>query len=324
MKKPILISGTQPTGKLHLGNYLGSLKNFVELQNSGSYDCYFFIADYHSLTVDYDPKEKAEQILSIARAYLAAGLNPKKSTIFVQSAITGTTELSWILTTLAPIGELERMTQFKDKSAQQASINAGLLTYPVLMAADVLLFNGQHVPVGDDQLQHLELARTLARKFNNKYGETFAEPQALLTKTPRIMSLDEPATKMSKSWPSGCVFLTDTPEEIRAKISRAVTDSGGEIKHDSHNKPGITNLLEMYEVLTGKTINDIENMYHGKGYGHFKSDLANIVEKTLIPFRLPAEKDSVIKKMLAVGAKKAQKLATANIKTIKKKVGISF
>ncbi len=324
MKKPILISGIQPTGKLHLGNYLGSLRNFVELQNSGNYDCYFFIADYHSLTADFDPKEKMEQILGIARAYLAAGVSPKKSTIFLQSAVPAVTELAWILTTLTPLGELERMTQFKDKSDQHESVNAGLLTYPVLMAADILLFSGQHVPVGDDQLQHLELTRTLARKFNGRFGETFAEPQAILTKTPRIMSLDEPERKMSKSMPGGCLFLNDSPEEIRAKISRAVTDSGNEIKHDSQEKPGITNLLEIYEVLAGKPINEIETMYQGKGYGQFKTDLAAIIEKTLIPFRLPLYKDSELKRFLAAGDKKAQKLAAANIKAVKKKIGVAI
>ena len=184
--KPILISGIQPTGRLHLGNYLGALKNFVELQNSGKYQCYFFIADYHSLTIDFSPKQKEKEILAVAQSYLAAGIDPKKSVIFVQSQAPESTELTWILSTITPPGELNRMTQFKDKAQNDPNnINMGLVTYPLLMAADILLYDAKFVPVGDDQLQHLELARTLARKFNNKFGKTFIEPQAILAKTAR-------------------------------------------------------------------------------------------------------------------------------------------
>ncbi|MEK7086816.1 MAG: tryptophan--tRNA ligase, partial [Patescibacteria group bacterium] len=233
MQKPILISGIQPTGKLHLGNYLGVLKNFVELQNSGKYECYFFIADLHSLTENFDPAEKPKQILDLATDYLAAGLDPKKSIIFIQSQIPTHSELTWILNAITPMGELNRMTQFKEKSEiAPKNVNVGLFDYPVLMAADVLLYDTQFVPVGDDQLQHLELTRTLARKFNGKFGKTFIEPKALLTETPRLMSLDEPKKKMSKSRPTGCLFIDDSPSTIRAKIKTAVTDSGKEIKYD--------------------------------------------------------------------------------------------
>ncbi len=328
MKKPVLISGIQPTGRLHIGNYLGAIKNFVELQNSGKYQCYFFIADYHSLTEDFNPSEKSQQILNVAKAYLAAGLNQKKSTLFIQSSVSAHTELAWILNTVAPLGEMERMTQYKDKSDNQKNnINIGLLTYPALMAADILLYNAAFVPVGDDQVQHLELTRTLARKFNGKFpgrtgGNVFAEPQALLTKNSRVMSLDNPEKKMSKSLPAGCLFLDDSPEEIKAKISRAVTDSGSEIKYEKQSKAGIANLLEIYSAFSGKTMPELETLYAGKGYGQFKSDLTSVISTALKPFRETKFKDSQLKTILAAGGKKAQKIATAKMKEVKKKIGI--
>ena len=322
MPKPILISGIQPTGRLHLGNYLGALKNFVELQNSGKYDCYFFIADYHSLTIDFDRTKKSEDIFNVARAYLSAGINPKKSTIFVQSQVPESTELAWIFNAIAPIGELERMTQFKDKSANQESVKVGLLTYPLLMAADILLYDAKFVPVGDDQLQHLELTRTLARKFNNKFGQIFIEPQALLTKTPRVMSLSDPTKKMSKSQPEGCLFLDDSPEEIKKKISRAVTDSNSEIKYNLENKAGVSNLLEIYSALSKKSIAELEKQYQGKGYGQFKSDLTDVITKTLAPFRELKAKNSQLKAILSAGDKKAKKIASLKMKEVKEKLGL--
>jgi tryptophanyl-tRNA synthetase len=259
MPKPILISGIQPTGKLHLGNYLGALKNFVELQNSNKYHCHFFIADLHSLTEDFNPKEKSKQILELAADFLAAGLNPKKSTIFIQSQIPAHSELAWVLNTITPFGELGRMTQFKEKSEEQkTNVNVGLFTYPILMAADVLLYDAEFVPVGHDQLQHLEFTRTIARKFNNKFGKTFIEPKALLTKTPRIMSLDNPDKKMSKSQPNGCLFLNDSPKTIQEKLARAVTDSGKEIKYDPKEKPAISNLLMIYSALSEEPVKSLE------------------------------------------------------------------
>ena len=323
MNKPILISGIQPTGRLHLGNYLGALKNFVELQNSGKYDCYFFIADYHSLTIDFNPKEKTNEIFNVANAYLAAGINPKKSTIFVQSQIPQSTELAWILSTITPPGELTRMTQFKDKSKNAPDgVNMGLVFYPVLMAADIILYDAKFVPVGEDQLQHLELTRTLARKFNNKFGQTFIEPQAVLTKTPRVMSLSDPEKKMSKSLTEGCLFLDDSKEEIELKIKRAVTDSGSEIKYDPDKKAGVSNLLLIYEALSGKTISELENKYKGKGYGQFKSDLAKIVAEKLKPFRSLKTNSSKLKAILNSGSKKAEKIASEKIKEVKKKLGL--
>lgn len=322
MTKPILISGIQPTGRLHLGNYLGALKNFVELQNSGKYQCFFFIADYHSLTIDFDPKEKAKETLGVANAYLAAGIDPKKSTIFVQSHIPESTELAWIFNTIAPLGELERMTQFKDKSAHQDSVRVGLLTYPLLMAADILLYNAKFVPVGEDQLQHLELARALARKFNSHFGKTFIEPQALLTKTARVMSLNDPLKKMSKSLPEGCLFIDDTPKDIEAKIKRAVTDSGSEVKYNAASKAGISNLLEIYSALTGETIPELEKKYAGKGYGQFKNDLAEIVVKAIKPFRNSKISAQKINSALKAGKNKAEKIANTKIKEVKNKLGL--
>ncbi len=323
MAKPILISGIQPTGRLHLGNYLGALKNFVELQNSGKYECLFFIADYHSLTIDFDPAKKAEEVLGVAKAYLAAGIDPKKSSVFVQSYIPESTELAWILSTITPPGELSRMTQLKDKSKNDPdNINMGLIFYPVLMTADILLYDAKIVPVGDDQLQHLELARTLARKFNNRFGQTFSEPQALLTKTPRVMSLNDPTKKMSKSQPEGCLFLDDSPKDIESKIKRAVTDSGSEVKFDLQNKTGVSNLLLIYEALTGESVANLEKKYSGKGYGQFKADLAKVIIDALAPFRESKSSDKKLKTILAAGDKKAKKLASAKMKEVKKKLGL--
>jgi len=220
--KPILISGIRPTGKLHLGNYLGALKHFVELQNSGKYQCYFFIADLHSLNTDFDPKQKKGEVLNILADFLAAGLDSRKSTMFIQSHIPAHTELAIILNNIAYMGELSRMTQFKELSATQSqNINAGLFVYPTLMTADIILYNTKFVPVGEDQTQHLEFARELVRRFNKKFGKTFTEPKALLTKALRIMSLDNPAKKMSKSLPKGCLFIDDSPKDIEKKMMSA-------------------------------------------------------------------------------------------------------
>ena len=322
MPKPILISGIQPTGRLHLGNYLGALKNFVALQNSGKYDCYLFIADYHSLTADFDPKKKTEEVSAVANAYLAAGIDPKKSTIFIQSQVPKSTELAWIFNALTPLGEVERMTQYKEKREQKLGTDVGLLTYPLLMAADILLYDAKFVPVGEDQLQHLELTREIARRFNNRFGKTFVEPRALLTKIPRVMSLDNPEKKMSKSQPEGCLFLDDSPKEIETKIKRAVTDSSSEIKFDPENKAGISNLLEIYSALSGQTIPKLEKKYAGKGYGQFKTDLAQVVTESLKPFRELKAKSSQLKAVLDAGSKKAKTLAAAKMKVVKKRLGL--
>lgn len=325
--KPILISGIQPSGKLHIGNYLGALKNFVDLQNTGRYQCYFFIADLHSLTEDFNPKEKPAQVFDLALNYLAAGIDPKKSTIFIQSQAPAHSELAWIFNTLTPFGELSRMTQFKEKSTiQKRNINVGLFDYPALQAADILIYKTEFVPVGDDQLQHLEFTRTLARKFNNKFGNVFPEPKPLLTETPRLMSLDDPTKKMSKSRPTGCLFLDDSPEIIRAKIKKAVTDSGSEIKYDPKNKPAISNLMKIYQAMAGQSIKNIEKKYKNNGYGDFKKDLTEVIAAHFAPFqktkkRLKARPQKIMK-ILAAGAVKAGFAAQATIEEVKKRIGL--
>lgn len=323
--KPRLVSGIQPTGKLHIGNYVGALKNFVALQDSGKYECFFFIADLHSMTEYFTPKEKIKQIEDVALSYLAAGLDPKKSTLFLQSDIPEHTELAWILNTITPFGELRRMTQFKDKSdTHPENINVGLFAYPVLMAADIILYDAHAVPVGEDQLQHTELTRTLARKFNARFGKTFHEPKPLLAEVPRLMSLDDPLKKMSKSRPAGCLFLDDSPDEIRNKIKRAVTDSGRDIVCDPVNKPAVSNLLLLYSSIAGIPISDLEKRYAEKGYAEFKADLAEIVVAALLPFqkKKKALKKNAVRKMLLAGGARAQKIAREKIKEVRKKTGI--
>ncbi len=352
MKKDILVSGIQPSGRLHIGNYLGALKNFVDLQNTGRYQCYFSIVDLHSLTEDFDPKQKYNQILDIAADFLAAGLDPKKSVIFLQSKVPAHTELGWILNTITPMGELNRMTQFKEKGkiiitkseekiiedgvetvmGQTHTVdttqltNVGLFDYPVLMAADILLYGAKYVPVGNDQLQHLEFTRTLARKFNAKFGETFIEPKALLTETPRVMSLLDPMKKMSKSQPETCLFLDDSPEMIRNKVKRAVTDSGSEVKYDVATKPGVSNLLSMYSALTAEPIKKIEADFAGKNYGHFKAMFAEIVVSHFAEFRkkkrsLTSRPRKLIS-VLTAGSKKAGAIAKKKMFEVKKKIGL--
>lgn len=327
--KPVLISGIQPSGPLHIGNYLSVFPKFTELQNSGKYQCYFFIADLHSLSEDFESREKPRQILELAADCLAAGISPDKTTFFVQSEIPEQTELAWILSAIAPFGELKRMTQFKEKSESQTeNINLGLLAYPVLMAADILLYDGQKVLVGADQLQHLELARTLCRKFNRLFGKTFIEPQPILIDASRIMSLDNPLKKMSKSQPAGCLFLDDKPEIIKTKLQKAVTDSGSEIKFNPETKPAISNLLTVYAAFSGKTILEIEKQYQNSNYADFKKDLAELLIKELTPFQkkknLLRNKKQNIKSILEKGAEKARKQAILKIRKIKEKVGLSI
>jgi tryptophanyl-tRNA synthetase len=325
--KHIVVSGIKPSGRLHIGNYLGAMKNYVELQKSGKYNCFFFIADLHAITEPQDPKDLRENILAITADFLAAGLDPKKSTIYQQSQIPAHSELTWILNTIAPIGELERMTQFKDKSAkQEANINMGLFDYPVLMATDIILYDAEFIPVGDDQLQHLELTRTLARKFNARYGQTFIEPKGLLTQTPRVMSLKNPEKKMSKSDPDGCLFLDDSPEEIRQKLARAVTDSGSEIFYDPKEKPGLSNLLEIYAAFTDKDPHAIAIMFEGKRYSDLKIALADLIAEHFAAFRAKKKKllakPAAIKTILKTGSKKAGKIAAKKMMEVQKKVGL--
>jgi tryptophanyl-tRNA synthetase len=324
--QPNLVSGIQPSGRLHIGNYLGALHNFVTLQEAGEHHCLFFVADLHSITEPYDPALKPTQTLDTLASLIAAGIDPKRSIIFVQSHIPAHCELAWILDSIAPFGELSRMTQFKDKANRQDEINVGLFAYPVLQAADILLYDASAVPVGVDQVQHLELTRTLARKFNAKFGETLTEPQALLTPSPRIMSLTEPSRKMSKSEPAGCLFMDDTPEEITTKIMAAVTDSGNGIVYDPENKAGIANLITIFANIADRSADDLAAEYKDAKYSAFKKALAKAVIKKFAPFRKKKErimaKPNILQKIATRGAKAASLIANAKIAEIKKKVGL--
>ena len=325
--KPNLLSGIQPTGRLHLGNYLGALDNFVKLQNSGRYNCFFFIADLHSLTEDFKSKDKTKQILNLMADYLAAGLDPKKSTIFIQSQVSANSELAWILNTITPFGELSRMTQFKDKSKDQTSnINVGLFSYPILMTADVILYDAHFVPVGEDQIQHLELSRSLARKFNKRFGKTFVEPQPLLTEVPRLMSLNNPSKKMSKSQPQGCLFIDDSPTIVKKKIMSATTDSGKEIKYDLKKKAGVSNLITIYAALSEKSIKGVEKEFKGESYATFKKSLAKLINRYFADYlkkkKALLANPSKLKKLVNQGAKKANKIASSKMNKVRDRLGL--
>jgi tryptophanyl-tRNA synthetase len=324
MKKRI-VSALQPTGSLHIGNYLGAVKQFVELQNE--YDLFVFVADLHAITVPQNPSELRQKTIEVTRIYLAAGLDPEKCTLFAQSHISGHTQLSWVLSTLARMGDLEKMTQFKDKSAKESSERAGLglFSYPVLMAADILLYDAALVPVGDDQLQHIELARTLARRFNDKFGETFVVPEAKIQKLgARIMSLDDPSKKMSKSAASvyNYIALTDDAETITKKIKKAVTDSGAEILY-SEEKPALKNLIDIYALFDNKTPQEIVTAYQGKGYKDFKAGLTEVLVRELGEFqkRMADWDDAKVLQVLEDGAKKAKPLAVTKMQKVYEAVG---
>ncbi|MEK7085229.1 MAG: tryptophan--tRNA ligase [Patescibacteria group bacterium] len=326
--KPIAFSGVQPSGNLHIGNYLGAIKQFVALQND--YQTFFCVVDLHAITEPQEPAELRARTLEIAAIYLASGLDPQKNTIFVQSQVPAHTELGWILNTLTPMGELERMTQFKEKSGKHESVLAGLFNYPFLMAADILLYKSAVVPVGEDQVQHLEFTRALARKFNTRFGETFPEPQTLLQKQgARIMGLDDPLKKMSKSAssPNNYIALLDEPEEIRRKIKIAVTDSGVDIKYNPEEKPAISNLLSIMSRFSDTSIALLEEKYRGETYREFKSDLAELVVKKLSPIRertreLLENKDELVS-ILKDGRERARETATKTLTEVKEKVGLS-
>ena len=325
-----ILSAIQPSGTLTIGNYLGALKNFVKLQDE--HECLFFIVDQHAITVPQDRLELRKKIKELTALYSACGLDPEKATIFVQSEVPGHTQLAWMLTCNTSMGELERMTQFKDKSQKQAAkgqgIGVGLFMYPVLMAADILLYDVDFVPVGDDQKQHLELTRDLAERFNNRFGETFKIPEPLIAKTgARIMSLQEPTKKMSKSDdnPRNFILMTDEPNVIRKKIKSAVTDSDGIIAFDRENKPGLSNLLEIYSVITGESIDSIVARYEGCGYGQFKSDLAEVVVAELEPIQNRMKEllnSPIIDEVLDRGAEQANKLAFKKVKKVEHKMGL--
>jgi len=381
MKKERALSGVQPSGKLHIGNYLGAIKQFVALQDE--YDTYYCVVDEHAITVPQEPKDLRRNTLAIAMAYLAAGIDPKKSVIFVQSHVPAHTELGWILNTMTPLGELERMTQFKDKARtkrnaaeifqdfaqthktyyekieaeknqdqqnaiiftwfqksiayavefqdsdeQKNSIMAGLLNYPTLMAADILLYQASVVPVGEDQVQHIELTRSIAKRFNNRFGDTLFVPKVLLQETSaRVMALDEPTKKMSKSAASEASYiaLSDTPDQIRKKIKSATTDSGKEVYYDTETKPGVSNLLGIAAEFSGKPIKELEKEFSDSSYAQFKEAVGEYIIAGLQPFQknyaeLEKNQDEVIK-ILRNGKEKAEIVANATLREVKEKMG---
>ena len=280
--KKTLLSGIQPSGNLHLGNYLGAVKNWAALPDE--FNCFYFMADLHTLTVRQNPAELRRRSTTQLAQYIACGLDPEKNVLFLQSHVHEHAELGWILNCYTMFGELSRMTQFKDKCAKNAdNINGGLFTYPSLMAADILLYQADYVPVGEDQKQHCELTRDIANRFNNLYGETFKVPEPYIPKVgARIMSLGDPTSKMSKSDPTGCVFLMDSPEEISRKFKRAITDSDTErcVRYDPENKPGVANLMNIYASVTGKSFDEIESEFAGKGYGVFNARRPSAYSRT--------------------------------------------
>ena len=321
-----VFSGVQPTGNIHLGNYLGALKQFVELQDD--HECLYCIVDLHAITVPQDPKALREHILDVAALYLAVGIDPKKSIVFVQSDVSGHSELSWVLTCNSYTGELSRMTQFKDKSKNKESAPTGLFTYPVLMAADILLYDTDIVPVGNDQKQHIELCRDLAIRINGKYKNTFVVPDGRFLKAgARIMSLDDPTKKMSKSAENihSRISLLDEPSKIKKSIMKATTDSEGVVRYDVENKPGISNLLTIYSVLSGISIEDLEKKYEGKGYGDFKKDLVEVTVEALAPIKARYEEIRHSQELLDVleeGAQKAEAIAKRTMARVKENFGL--
>ena len=322
-KNDIIVSGIQPTGELHIGNYLGALRNFVKMQEDG-YRCFFFIADYHSMTIDYDPKEKARMTMDLALDFLAAGIDPDKSTVYLQSQVPLCTELMWIFNTITPIAELERMTQFKDKSQKHTSnINMGLLDYPVLMAADILLQKASTVPVGQDQFQHLELTRKIARLFNNRFGQTFVEPKELITKTPKVMSLADPAKKMSKSHGAkSYIGINDTPEMIEVKMKKAVSTT----EYSKEVYDFYATLLE--ELGSDESKRHFADQFKGKNikFSELKQALAGDIAEYFRPFRekrARLEKDpEYVQSVLERGAEVANARAGETMALVRKKIGL--
>ena len=328
--KKVMLSGIQPSGDLHLGNYLGAVKNWAALADE--FDCFYFMADLHTLTVRQDPKEFRRRATAQLAQYIACGLDPQKNTLFLQSHVHEHAELGWILNCYTMFGELSRMTQFKDKSAKNAdNINGGLFTYPALMAADILLYQPDYVPVGEDQKQHVELTRDVAQRFNNLYGETFKIPEPFIPKVgARIMDLQNPTSKMSKSDEvgTGRVLVMEAPEDIMRKFKRAITDCDTErcVRYDPENKPGVANLMSIYAAVTGKSVQEIEREFDGLGYGAFKPAVGEAVVETLRPIREEAQKimkdKAFLEGLCRTGAEKASAIAEKTLRKVYKKVGL--
>ncbi|HLO11659.1 MAG TPA: tryptophan--tRNA ligase [Pseudoneobacillus sp.] len=321
-----IFSGIQPSGTITLGNYIGAMMQFVELQHE--YNCYFCIVDQHAITVPQDPVTLRKNIRSLAALYIAVGIDPNKASLFIQSEVPAHAQAGWMMQCVSYIGELERMTQFKDKSTGKEAVSASLLTYPPLMAADILLYNTDLVPVGEDQKQHMELTRDLAERFNKKYNDILTVPEISIPKVgARIMSLQEPTKKMSKSDPNQKSFITplDDPKQIIKKIKSAVTDSDGIVKFDKENKPGVSNLLSIYSILAKKPIAEIEEMYVGKGYGDFKGDLADVVVNVFKPIQekyYNLMESSELDEILDRGAEKANLVANKTLKKMENAMGL--
>ncbi len=321
-----IFSGIQPSGTITIGNYIGALKQFVELQDE--YNCYFCIVDEHAITVPQDPQVLRKNIRSLAALYIAVGLDPNKATLFIQSEVPAHAQAAWMMQCIAYIGELERMTQFKDKSSGKDAVSAALLTYPPLMVADILLYSAHLVPVGEDQKQHLELTRDLAERFNKKYAEIFTIPEVRIPKVgARIMSLQDPTKKMSKSDSNqkGFISMLDEPKQIEKKIKSAVTDSEGIVKYDVENKPGVSNLLSIYSIFSGKTINELEELYEGKGYGVFKGDLAGTIIESLSPIQQRYHElmeSEELDEILDRGAQQANAVASKMVKKMENAMGL--
>lgn len=326
MEKKVVFSGVQPSGALTLGNYIGALRNFVDLQDE--YDCYYCIVDMHAITVPQVPKDLRRNSLDVLALYLASGMDPDKSTLFIQSHVPAHAELAWVLNTLTYMGQLNRMTQFKEKSKKsEENLNAGLFTYPVLMAADILLYQADFVPVGDDQKQHLELARDLAIRFNNRYSDTFVVPEPLIKEFgARIMSLQNPQAKMSKSDQdvNAFILLQDSKDVIARKIKKAVTDSKASVRY-SDDQLGVKNLINIYSVLEGISVDEIVSRYENKGYGDFKKDLGEVVIKALEPLQAKYKdylnNKDYLEEVYKKGARKAEEKAFKTLAKVYKKVG---
>jgi tryptophanyl-tRNA synthetase len=329
MPLPRVLSGIQPTGdSVHLGNYLGALRQWVALQDS--YDAFYCVVDLHAITMGHDPGTLARRTRVAAAQLFGAGLDPDRATVFVQSHVPEHAEMAWVLECITGFGEASRMTQFKDKSAKAGAdaASVGLFAYPILQAADILLYQADQVPVGEDQRQHLELTRTLAQRFNHRFGQTFTVPSAyILAEVAKITDLDNPVAKMGKSTssPQGIIEVLEDPASIRRKIARAVTDSGTEVRADEAAKPGITNLLRIYSALTGESVPDLERRYAGAGYGAFKKDVGDVVAGAFAPIRERTQEmladEAQLDKLLAHGAARARSVAGPVMTTVRERVG---
>ena len=328
VNKPSVLSGIQPTAdSFHIGNWFGALRQWVQMQET--HNCFYSVVDLHAITAEFEPKLLKKRTITSFAQLLAVGVDPSKSTIFVQSQVPQHAQLAWVLSCFTGFGEANRMTQFKDKSQKGGSerSSVGLFTYPILQAADILLYQANQVPVGEDQRQHLELTRDLATRFNNQFGQTFTVPEAYIVKeTAKILDLQDPTSKMSKSSPSGCIFILDEPNVVMKKFKTAVTDSGKEIKYDPENKPGVSNLISIIKSVTNKSIQEIEDSFVNKGYGDLKTYAGEVVvEQVINPFREKTNNllndEKKLTNLMLEGAQKAEKVASQTLKNVYEKVG---